>query len=118
MAKEDKRTLTPRLRFPEFQKNIGWENTSLGQVVEFQSGGTPSKTVPTFWNGSIPWVTAKDMKQLFLDDTEDHITSAAVDDGAVHRRWEVGRCDAAARAGGFGWTVVGHGGRRCHKHDG
>jgi restriction endonuclease S subunit len=82
MKKEDKQTLTPRLRFPEFREAEGWEDTSLGQVVEFRSGGTPSKSTPTFWNGSIPWVSAKDMKQLFLDDTEDHITTAAVDDGA------------------------------------
>ena len=82
MARDDKQTLAPRLRFPEFRDNNGWVDTILGQLVEFQSGGTPSKSIPAFWNGSIPWVTAKDMKQLFLDDTEDHITSAAVGDGA------------------------------------
>ena len=80
MEDDAKRTLTPKVRFPEFRD--GWENTTLGQVVDFQSGGTPSKDTPAFWNGSIPWVTAKDMKRLFLDDTEDHITTAATDDGA------------------------------------
>lgn len=80
MEDDAERTLTPKLRFPEFRD--GWENTTLGQVVDFQSGGTPSKDIPAFWNGSIPWVTAKDMKRLFLDDTEDHITAAATDDGA------------------------------------
>ena len=59
-----------------------WHETTLGKLVDFQSGGTPSKGNPEFWNGSIPWVSAKDMKQLFLDDTEDHITTAAADDGA------------------------------------
>ena len=59
-----------------------WHETTLGKLVDFQSGGTPSKGNPDFWNGSIPWVSAKDMKQLFLDDTEDHITTAAADDGA------------------------------------
>ncbi len=82
MKDESKRTSTPKLRFPEFRAWPGWENTRLGQVVDFQSGGTPSKDTSAFWNGSIPWVTAKDMKQLFLHDTEDHITPAAVDDGA------------------------------------
>jgi type I restriction enzyme S subunit len=82
MTDDRKQTSTPKLRFPEFREWPGWENTRLGQVVDFQSGGTPSKDTPAFWNGSIPWVTAKDMKQLFLDDTEDHITPAAVDDGA------------------------------------
>jgi type I restriction enzyme S subunit len=72
----------PGLRFPEFRNAPGWEETGLGQIVDFESGGTPSKQNPRFWNGLIPWVSAKDMKLLFLDDTEDHITTAAADDGA------------------------------------
>ena len=80
--KEKQRTVTPKLRFPEFRKEKGWRQTSLEQIIDFQSGGTPSKTNSTFWNGTIPWVSAKDMKQFWLDDSEDHITTAAVDNGA------------------------------------
>jgi len=72
----------PCLRFPEFRGAGEWEQTNLEQLVDFRSGGTPSKANPAFWSGSIPWVSAKDMKQLFLDDTEDHISTVAVDDGA------------------------------------
>lgn len=72
----------PRLRFPEFQDAPEWEEASLGQFVDFESGGTPSKQNPGFWNGTISWVSAKDMKQMFLDDSEDRITKAAADDGA------------------------------------
>jgi type I restriction enzyme S subunit len=72
----------PHLRFPEFQDAPEWEETTLGEIVHFESGGTPSKQNPGFWDGSIPWVSAKDMKQFFLNDPEDHITSVAVDDGA------------------------------------
>lgn len=73
---------TPRFRFPEFHNAGEWQEKSLGKAVTIQSGATPSKANPAFWNGSIPWVSAKDMKQLFLDDTEDHISAAAVADGA------------------------------------
>jgi type I restriction enzyme S subunit len=73
---------TPNLRFPEFRDTPDWEPTTLGALVDFQSGSTPSKINPAFWNGSTPWVSAKDMKRLFLDDSEDHISAAAVDDGA------------------------------------
>lgn len=76
------RETQPRLRFPEFQNAGEWEVKRFDQLVNFQSGGTPSKANPAFWNGSLPWVSAKDMKQLFLDDAEDHISAAAVDDGA------------------------------------
>ena len=72
----------PRLRFPEFLGDGEWATSSLDQLVDMHSGGTPSKSNPEFWNGSIPWVSAKDMKKLLLDDTEDHISTAAINDGA------------------------------------
>lgn len=72
----------PRLRFPEFQNSEEWTKSRLDQLVEIQSGATPSKANPAFWNGSLPWVSAKDMKQFFLEDTEDHISASAVSVGA------------------------------------
>lgn len=72
----------PRLRFPEFQNAGEWEGKRLDELVVIQSGATPSKANPAFWNGSIPWVSAKDMKRLFLENAEDHISAAAVDNGA------------------------------------
>jgi type I restriction enzyme S subunit len=72
----------PRIRFPEFEDAGEWGKKKLDELVDIQSGATPSKGNPEFWNGSIPWVSAKDMKRLFLEDTEDHISAAALDDGA------------------------------------
>ncbi|HSU13528.1 restriction endonuclease subunit S [Longimicrobium sp.] len=72
----------PRLRLPEFRDATEWETRNLEELVLIQSGGTPSKADPAFWNGSIPWVSAKDMKRLFLEETEDHISVAAVENGA------------------------------------
>ena len=58
-----------------------WRDTSLGELVDFVSGGTPSKDNETYWNGDIPWVSAKDMKRLFLDDAEDHVTASGLGNG-------------------------------------
>ncbi|MGD0777543.1 MAG: restriction endonuclease subunit S [Candidatus Solibacter sp.] len=58
-----------------------WRDTTLGQLTDFLSGGTPSKDVPRYWGGSIPWVSAKDMKRFRLDDTEDHVTEHGVAKG-------------------------------------
>ena len=55
--------------------------TNLGELIDFLSGGTPSKENPSYWNGSVPWVSAKDMKHLFIDDTEDHVTEEGVTNG-------------------------------------
>lgn len=60
-----------------------WLRVPLGQVGEWRGGGTPSKSKPEFWKGSIPWVSPKDMKVLRVSDAEDHISSAAVEYSAV-----------------------------------
>jgi type I restriction enzyme, S subunit len=55
-----------------------WRETTLGEVTDFISGGTPSKGNPAYWGGLVPWVSAKDMKQFCLVDTEDHLTEKGV----------------------------------------
>lgn len=45
------------------------------------SGGTPSKSNPAFWGGSIPWLSAKDMKTARIYDTEDHVTALGAANG-------------------------------------
>ncbi|SCX04081.1 EcoKI restriction-modification system protein HsdS [Agrobacterium sp. DSM 25558] len=72
----------PNFRFPEFQDAGDWVPKTLGDIVSIQSGATPAKGTPEFWDGSVPWVSAKDMKRLLLEDTTDHISAAAVDNGA------------------------------------
>jgi type I restriction enzyme, S subunit len=58
-----------------------WTYTTLGSLTDFLSGGTPSKGRTEYWGGSIPWVSAKDMKRFRLDDTEDHVTEEGVANG-------------------------------------
>jgi type I restriction enzyme S subunit len=52
-------------------------SSTLGKVAALVSGGTPSKEDSRFWNGSIPWITAKDMKVVRIADSELKITDAA-----------------------------------------
>jgi len=52
----------------------GWQRHELGELVSFASGGTPSKEKADYWNGDIPWVTAKDMKTFELTSSELKIT--------------------------------------------
>lgn len=57
----------------------GWANARLADLGAWCGGGTPSKSRSDFWsNGSIPWVSPKDMKVSLIADAEDHITEAAV----------------------------------------
>ena len=61
--------------------NPDWREAVLADVADFLSGGTPSKSQPAYWNGSIPWVSAKDMKCFRLHDTEDHVTAEGLANG-------------------------------------
>lgn len=53
----------------------------LGVLCKGISGGTPSKRRADFWNGSIPWISPKDMKSAHIYDSQDHITQIAIDEG-------------------------------------
>jgi type I restriction enzyme, S subunit len=61
----------------------GWRWVHLGFLGGFVGGGTPSKSNASFWDGSIPWVSPKDMKRPYIDDAEDHISPAAVESSAA-----------------------------------
>ncbi len=59
-----------------------WEVVRLDSLVEFLSGGTPSKNHPVWWQGNIPWVSTKDLKQPRLSDTIDHISKEGLENGS------------------------------------
>src|SRR5262249_44735069 len=57
----------------------GWAWARLGEIGTWTGGGTPSKSIERYWqNGTIPWVSPKDMKSDVIRHTEDHITDEAV----------------------------------------
>lgn len=57
--------------------------TPLGDLVTITGGGTPSRDVARYYTGSIPWLTSKDMKGKYIDDTEEHVTEEAIENSAT-----------------------------------
>lgn len=61
----------------------------LGEIANFRSGGTPSRSNPDFWGDSLPWVSGKDFRGFYCDgateslSTEGEAVSATVDTGAT-----------------------------------
>ncbi|NJL27562.1 MAG: hypothetical protein HC897_06520 [Thermoanaerobaculia bacterium] len=55
-----------------------WEVRKLKNTVSFLGGGTPSKANTAFWNGTIPWVSPKDMRGPWISSATDYITQEAV----------------------------------------
>lgn len=56
-----------------------WDLRPLKYLCSFSGGGTPSKDNLSYWtDGNIPWVSPKDMKSFWINDSQDKITQAAV----------------------------------------
>ena len=64
----------------------GWETGSILRQADLLSGGTPKTDVPVYWNGDVPWASAKDVSQCgeaFLVSTERTITKQGVEESST-----------------------------------
>ena len=59
----------------------GWKRHELADLVDFRSGGTPSKENLDYWDGAIPWYTARDLKTFRLSSSYHHITEDGAKNG-------------------------------------
>ena len=63
----------------------GWVPCKLGDtLLKIVGGGTPSKAIPEYYQGNIPWMSVKDMNKHTLTDTVDHITPDAVKNSSTN----------------------------------
>jgi type I restriction enzyme S subunit len=60
-----------------------WRVAPLKYLVSLRSGGTPSKERLEYWDGQVPWASARDLKSETLTDTTEHLTDLAVESGAA-----------------------------------
>ena len=51
----------------------------LDDIGEWASGGTPSRTIPEYFEGDINWYSAGELNSLFLEDSIEKITKEAVE---------------------------------------
>lgn len=62
-------------------------NSKSHYIVRADSGGTPSTTVETYWDGDIPWLTPKEITTLdhsiYVSHTERMITSTGLKNSAA-----------------------------------
>jgi type I restriction enzyme S subunit len=76
----EKQNNIPKLRFPEFSD--GWDSKRLGEITTWASGGTPSKEIPYYWNGQIPWISASSMRGIQYFDSPTKITEEGLKSGS------------------------------------
>jgi restriction endonuclease S subunit len=65
---------------PLLQKwpNTKYECRRIDEIATTYNGGTPRKSNPSYWGGTVPWVTPKDFSNLEISDSADHITPKAI----------------------------------------
>ena len=59
-----------------------WKTCQLGELVTFTSGGTPSKKNEEYWNGTIPWISAKTMKDEHISTSDLMISEEGLKNGS------------------------------------
>jgi type I restriction enzyme S subunit len=60
-----------------------WQEARLGDWVSIVGGGTPNRSEPSFYGGSIPWVTPKDMKTWEIFGSQETLTEKGVKNSAT-----------------------------------
>ena len=56
----------------------GWEKAPIGSITRVGSGGTPSRQIPEYFSGTIPWVKTTEVNGSIIYSTEENITEEAL----------------------------------------
>ena len=59
-----------------------WQETTLGAVTAWMSGGTPKKDDPVYWGGDIPWISANSMHGTRYADSDLKLTEEGLANGS------------------------------------
>lgn len=61
-----------------------WVRERIGNSHTVTSGGTPSRSEPTYWSaGTIPWVKTTEVNYSVITETSEHITQQGLDESAA-----------------------------------
>lgn len=60
-----------------------WGTASIGDLCDIIGGGTPSTAIESYWKGTIPWISPKDVKSEIVCDSADHISPLGVQNSAT-----------------------------------
>lgn len=85
----------------------GWRWVPLTEVATMESGHTPSREHPEYWNGDIPWLGVRDAGKnhgTVIDDTSEHTNQLGVDNSSA-RLLPAGTV-CLSRGGTVGYVVM------------
>ncbi len=61
----------------------GWTQCKAGDLFNSFSGGTPSKTKPEYWTGSIPWISSGEFNSDVITKGTEFISRAALENSSA-----------------------------------
>lgn len=85
----------------------GWRWTKLTNLARLESGHTPSRRHPEWWDGSIPWIGIKDARANHgrrIDDTREHTNDLGIKHSAA--RVLPAKTVCLSRTASVGYVVV------------
>ena len=66
-----------------FEIPESWEWVRLGNIGDWGSGATPSRTHPEYYDGSIPWLKTGDLTDSYITDIPEGISQLALEKTSV-----------------------------------
>lgn len=66
-----------------FEIPDSWEWVRLGNIGNWGSGATPSRTHPEYYDGSIPWLKTGDLTDSYITDIPEGISQLALEKTSV-----------------------------------
>lgn len=60
-----------------------WIKCSIGAIGRVTNGSTPSRKVPEFWNGTIPWICSGEVRNNIISNTNECITQEGYNNSSV-----------------------------------
>ena len=66
-----------------FDTPDSWEWTRLGSIGDWGSGATPSRSIPEYYNGDIPWLKTGDLNDGYIEHIPESISSLALEKTSV-----------------------------------
>lgn len=71
---------------PETATPPGWKWTALSEVAQLESGHTPSRKCPEYWDGGVPWIGIKDAVENHgrtIWDTFQHVSELGLENSSA-----------------------------------
>lgn len=92
---------------PDLPGPTGWRWVSLNDVARLESGHTPSRKHPEYWNGGIPWIGIKDAVDNHgrtITDTYQHVSALGLENSSA--RLLPARTVCLSRTASVGYVVM------------